>query len=183
MTWVEQVQNVDNLEDAEQLRNLTATDVKQETIQVGRENLSRLMLTMASQFTKEFGIEIIDIVIRQIRYSDDLTQSVYQRMIKERNQIAEAYRSYGEGQQAKWLGMTENDKKSIISQAYAESERIRGVADAKATQIYADAYEADPQFFTLWRTLESYKKTIPGLEKILSTDMQYFDMLYSPMVL
>ena len=104
-------------------------------------------------------------------------------MIKERNQIAEAYRSYGEGQQAKWLGMTENDKKSIISQAYAESERIRGVADAKATQIYADAYEADPQFFTLWRTLESYKKTIPGLEKILSTDMQYFDMLYSPMVL
>ncbi len=183
MTWVEQVQNVENLEDAEQLRNLTATDVKQDTIQIGRENLSRLMLTMASQFTKEFGIEIIDIVIRQIRYSDDLTQSVYQRMIKERNQIAEAYRSYGEGQQAKWLGMTENDKKSIISQAYAESERIRGVADAKATQIYADAYEADPQFFTLWRTLESYKKTIPGLEKILSTDMQYFDMLYSPMVL
>jgi len=99
-------------------------------------------------------------------------------MIKERNQIAEAYRSYGEGQQAKWVGKTENDKKNILSQAYAKAEQIKGVADAKATNIYANAYEADPEFFNLWRVLESYKKTIPNLDKILSTDMAYFDMLY-----
>lgn len=178
LTVIEQVQNVDNLEDAEQLRNLTKTDTQQESIQIGREGLSQRMLVMASQFTQEFGIEVIDIVIRQIRYSDDLTQSVYQRMIKERNQIAEAYRSYGQGQQARWVGKTENDKKSIISQAYAESERIKGLADATATKVYADAYEADPQFFTLWRTLESYKKTIPNLNKIFSTDMDYFTILY-----
>jgi membrane protease subunit HflC len=178
MRVVEQVQNVDNLEDAEQLRNLTRTEIQQESIQIGREGLSTQMLAMASQFTKEFGIEVIDIVIRQIRYSDDLTQSVYQRMIKERNQIAEAYRSYGEGQQANWVGKTENDKKSILSQAYAESEKIKGVADAKATQIYAEAYEQDPEFFTLWRTLESYKKTIPTLNKVFSTDMDYFTILY-----
>jgi len=180
MNLVEQVQNVESLEDAEQLRNLTATSVKQETIQTGRQGLSNRMLEMASKFTVEFGIQIIDIVIRQIRYSDDLTQSVYQRMIKERNQIAEAYRSYGAGQNAKWLGKTENDKKNIISQAYAQAETIRGVADAKATNIYADAYEADPEFFTLWRTMESYKKTIPNLDKVLSTELQYFDRLYSP---
>jgi membrane protease subunit HflC len=178
MQVVEQVQNVDNLEDAEQLRNLTKTETQQEFINIGREGLSQQMLAMASQFTKEFGIEVIDIVIRQIRYSDDLTQSVYQRMIKERNQIAEAYRSYGEGQQANWVGKTENDKKSILSQAYAESEKIKGVADAKATQIYAEAYEQDPEFFTLWRTLESYKKTIPTLNKVFSTDMDYFTILY-----
>lgn len=175
---VEQVQNVDSLEDAEQLRNLTKTETQQETIKIGRERLSQRMLVMASPFTQEFGIEVIDIVIRQIRYSDDLTQSVYQRMIKERNQIAEAYRSYGEGQQARWVGKTENDKKSILSQAYAESEQIKGVADARATQIYAEAYEVDPEFFTLWRTLESYKKTIPNLNKIFSTDMDYFTILY-----
>jgi len=182
ITLVEQVQNVENLEDADQLRNLTSTSAKQETIQIGRENLSKRMLEIASRSTEqEFGIKIIDIVIRQIRYSDDLTQSVYQRMIKERNQIAEAYRSYGQGQHAKWLGKTENDKKNIISQAYAESEEIKGIADARATNIYADAYEADPEFFTLWRTLESYKKTIPQLEKIFSTDMVYFNKLYSPL--
>jgi membrane protease subunit HflC len=176
----DQVQNVDNLEDAEQLRNLTRTEIQQESISVGREELSFQMLDIVSNFTAEFGIEVIDIVIRQIRYSDDLTQSVYQRMIKERNQIAEAYRSYGEGQQSRWVGKTENDQKSIISQAYAESEQIKGVADATATNIYAESYQADPEFFTLWRNLESYKKTIPNLDKILSTDMDYFDRLYGP---
>ena len=180
LTIEDQVQNVDGLEDAEQLRNLTKTEIQQESIEVGREGLSSQMFEIASQFTAEYGIEVIDIVIRQIRYSDDLTQSVYQRMIKERNQIAEAYRSYGLGQQARWVGKTENDMKSIISQAYAESEEIKGVADATATQIYAEAYEADPEFFTLWRNLESYRKTIPDLNKILSTDMDYFDLLYSP---
>jgi modulator of FtsH protease HflC len=174
------VQSVDNMEDAEQLRNLTRTETQQESINIGREGLSSKMLVMASQFTQEFGIEVFDIVIRQIRYSDDLTQSVYQRMIKERNQIAQAYRSYGEGQQARWVGKTENDKKTILSQAYATAEQIKGTADARATQIYANAYEADPEFFELWRTLESYKRTIPNLDKVLSTNMQYFDMLYGP---
>ncbi len=174
----EQSQTVESLEDAEQLRNLTRTEIQQESIKTGREGLSNKILTSARDFSRAYGIEVIDIVIRQIRYSDDLTQSVYQRMIKERNQIAEAYRSYGAGQQSRWKGKTENDKKSIISKAYATSEQIKGVADAQATQIYAESYGKDPEFFALWRTLESYKKTIQGLDKIFSTDMEYFDILY-----
>lgn len=174
----ETVQNLDTLQDAENLRNLTKTNTLQESISIGREGLSSRMYDIASSFTEAYGIELIDIVIRQIRYSDDLTQSVYQRMIKERNQIAEAYRSYGQGQLAQWRGKTESEQKNIISSAYAESEEIKGIADAEAAQIYADAYEADPYFFKLWRTLESYKKTIPNLNKVLTTDMQYFDLLY-----
>ncbi|MDD2296963.1 MAG: protease modulator HflC [Sphaerochaetaceae bacterium] len=176
----EQVQSVESVEDAEQLRNLTKTEIQQESITIGREGLSQKILNTTRRFTVEFGIEVIDIVIRQIRYSDDLTQSVYQRMIKERNQIAEAYRSYGQGQQARWVGKTENDKKSILSQAYAKAEQIKGVADATATKIYADAYAEDPEFFTLWRTLESYRKTIKNLNKVFSTEMEYFDVLYGP---
>jgi len=174
----EQVQSVESIEDAEKLRSLTRTNSKQETIKLGREKLSQMMFTQASQFTAAYGIELIDIIVRQIRYSDDLTESVYQRMIKERNQIAEAYRSYGRGQLAQWEGKTENEQKAILSGAYAESEKIKGVADAEATRIYADSYEADPDFFKLWRTLESYRKTIPSLNKVLSTDMEYFDLLY-----
>lgn len=174
----EQVQNLDNVEDAETLRNLTATQARQETITIGRDGLSQLMFDQAKQFTDAFGIELIDIVVRQIRYSDDLTESVYQRMIKERNQIAEAYRSYGRGQLAQWQGKTENEEKVILSEAYAKSETIKGIADAKAATIYANSYEADPDFFDLWRTLESYRKTIPTLDKVLSTDMQYFNRLY-----
>ncbi|MFA5448495.1 MAG: protease modulator HflC [Sphaerochaeta sp.] len=178
MTIEEEVQSLESTEDAETLRNLTATQTKQETIKIGREGLSAMMYNQAKQFTDGFGIELIDIVVRQIRYSDDLTESVYQRMIKERNQIAEAYRSYGRGQLAQWEGKTESEQKQILSAAYATAERIKGVADAQATQIYADSYEADPDFFELWRTLESYRKTIPALEKVLSTDMEYFDLLY-----
>ncbi len=175
----EDVQNVDNIEDAETLRSLTATTTQQETISKGREVLSNTILEQASKFTGAYGIELEDIIIRQIRYSDDLTSSVYTRMIKERNQIAEAYRSYGRGQLATWQGKTENDKKAILSEAYAEAEKIKGDADAKASKIYAEAYEKDPEFFQLWRTLESYKTTLPQLEKILSTEAEYFNYLYS----
>ncbi|MDY0289403.1 MAG: protease modulator HflC [Sphaerochaeta sp.] len=174
----EQVQNLDNVEDAETLRNLTATQARQETINIGRDGLSQMMFDQARQFTDAFGIELIDIVVRQIRYSDDLTESVYQRMIKERNQIAEAYRSYGRGQLAQWQGKTQNEEKVILSEAYSKSETIKGIADAKAATIYAQSYEVDPEFFELWRTLESYRKTIPSLDKILSTDMQYFNRIY-----
>lgn len=170
--------SVDNLEEAENLRDLTKSNTQQENIKKGRENLSNVMLENARKFTAEFGIYLEDIVIRQIRYSDDLTESVYERMIKERNQIAEAYRSYGRGQKAKWEGKTENEKKTILSQAYAQSEQIKGEADAKATKIYADAYATDPEFFEFWRTLDSYKKTLPDQKKIMSTDMVYFDALY-----
>ena len=178
ITIEEEVQSLDSEEDAETLRNLTATVAKQETIKIGRDGLSTMMYNQAKKFTDGFGIELIDIVVRQIRYSDDLTESVYQRMIKERNQIAEAYRSYGRGQLAQWQGKTESEQKQILSAAYATAEQTKGIADARATQIYADAYAADPQFFELWRTLESYRKTIPTLEKVLSTDMEYFNLLY-----
>ncbi len=176
----EEVQTLESVEDAERLRNLTVTTIQQERISIGREGLSQRMVEIASPFMDAYGIELVDIVIRQIRYSDDLTQSVYQRMIKERNQIAEAYRSYGRGQLAMWQGKTENDQKNILSGAYAKAEAIKGKADAEASRIYSDAYSVDTEFFTLWRSLESYRKTIPALNKVLSTDMAYFDLLYGP---
>jgi HflC protein len=175
----EQVQSVENIEDAETLRNLTATTAKQENIKFGREAISNTILEQASRYTEAYGIKLQDIIIRQIRYSDDLTESVYTRMIKERNQIAEAYRSYGRGQLATWQGKTENDKKVILSQAYAEAEKIKGEADAKATRIYAESYEKDPEFFQFWNSLESYKNTLPGMDKVLTTDIPYFDAVYS----
>lgn len=177
MNVVEEVSNIEDLEAAEKLRNLTVSDVQQESIKVGRQGLSDRMLQLASSYTAEYGITLIDVIIRQIRYSDDLTESVYQRMIKERNQIAEAYRSYGRGQLAQWEGKTSSEQKSILSEAYAQAEQIKGVADAEATRIYADAYESDPDFFELWRTLESYRTTLSSMDKILSTNIPYFDVM------
>jgi membrane protease subunit HflC len=120
------------------------------------------------------------VVTRQIRYTDDLTQSVYSRMIKERNQIAETFRSEGEGRKANWLGRMENEQRSILSAAYETAETIRGEADAKASTIYAEAYGKDRAFFDVWRAVESYRTILPKFDKTLSTDMEYFRYLYSP---
>ncbi len=169
----------EDVEGIEELAELTETITVYETIERGRRELSDEMFRRTAEITPQFGIELVDIIIRQIRYSEDLTESVYQRMIKERNQIAEAFRSYGQGKKAEWLGRLENEKKSILSRAYERSETIKGKADAQATAIYARSYEQDPEFFKFWRTIESYRRLMPKFKKTLSTDMEYFDYLYS----
>jgi modulator of FtsH protease HflC len=164
---------------SEALGQLTQIEVTHESVAKGRRKLATEMLGVARELTPEYGIEIIDVQIRQIKYSDELTESVYNRMISERNLIAQAFRSFGEGKKAEWMGKQDNEKRSILSAAYMESETIKGKADAQASAIYADAYNRDPQFFSFWRALESYKKTLPKFNKTLSTDMDYFRYLYS----
>ncbi|MBI9105755.1 MAG: protease modulator HflC [Spirochaetales bacterium] len=165
-------------ESSNALRNLTVTATTHDLIEKGRRELSEEMYTSAAIIIPQYGIELKDIIIRQIRYSDDLTQSVYNRMMKERNQVAQAFRSYGEGQKAEWLGKLDNDKRSILSGAYEKSESVKGRADAKATSIYSESYKADPEFFDFWRSIESYRKILPNFNKTLTTDMEYFDYLY-----
>ncbi len=151
----------------------------QSPIEKGRRALSQEMLEVVKVITPEFGIEVIDVVIRQIQYSEDLTESVYNRMISERKQIAQASRAWGEGRKQKILGELQNEQKVILSDAYAKAEVIKGEADAEATQIYTEAYQQSPQFFSFWVAIESYKKTLPQLNKILSTDYDYFRYLYN----
>jgi len=150
---------------------------RQERIEKGREVLSNDIFNAVSSITPQFGITLIDIIIRQIRYSDDLTESVYNRMIKDRNQVAQIYRSAGEGQKAEWLGKLQNEQKTILSQAYKTAEEIKGRADARATKIYADSYTKDADFFEFWRSIESYRKTIPKFSKTITTEMEYFKFL------
>jgi membrane protease subunit HflC len=151
-----------------------------EPILRGRRQLAEEILARSRRMVPEYGIELIDVVTRQIRYSDELTQSVYARMIKERNQIAQAIRSEGEGRKASWLGRMDNERRSILSAAYEEAETIRGSADAQAAGIYAAAYNRDRDFFDFWRAVESYRATLPNFDKTLSTDLDYFRYLYSP---
>lgn len=149
-----------------------------ETVTKGRNELCRQMLAEANKNSAGMGIEIIDIVPRQIKYTDALTESVYSRMIKDRNQEAQHHRSTGEGKKAEWLGKLENEKRTIESKAYKEAEEIKGNADAEAAKIYAEAYNKDPEFYAFWKSMESYKKTLIDYNATYSTDMDYFDYLY-----
>lgn len=166
--------------EAVQLSQITGEKILYEKIVRGRQELSNEMAKIARTKMPEFGIELIDIVPRQIKYSDELTESVYNRMIKDRNQIAQTFRSTGEGKKAEWMGKLSNEKKSIISSAYNKAEKIKGAADAEASNIYAESYNRDPEFFAFWKSIETYKTTMPNFDKVLSTDMDYFKYLYSP---
>lgn len=169
-----------NMEDEEtaQIEALVNVSTQSEAVAKGRRLLSNEMAEEARKMISEYGIELIDIVPRQIKYSDELTESVYNRMIKERNQVAQAYRSLGEGKKADWLGKLEKEKLTIQSEAYKKAEDEKGRADAEATRIYAEAYSKDPEFYTFWKSLESYKSTMPKFDATYSTNMDYFKYLY-----
>jgi len=170
-----------NGEDIEGLKSVISANTTYTSVVIGRRELSQeVKADVEKNILNQFGIQVIDVLIRQIRYSDQLTESVYGRMITERRQIAEAYRSYGEGQKKELEGKMERETKNLLSTAYAKAEEIRGQADAKAARIYADAYNADPDFYKFWKSIESYKTTLPKFNKTLSTDSQYFQYLYGP---
>ncbi len=158
---------------------LSSEAVTYSKITKGRASLANEILKKANSQLDEFGIEVIDVIFKQIKYSDELQASVFSRMIKDRNQIAQTFRSTGEGKKAEWLGRLENEKKSILSKAYSEAEKIKGDADAKAAAIYALSYKKDIEFYTFWKSMEMYKKSLASSEKILSTDMDYFRSLYA----
>ena len=166
-------------EEAREIGELVNDSTANETVTKGRGELCRLMTVEANKLVPEYGIDLIDIVPRQIKYSDELTESVYNRMIKDRNQVAQAYRSLGEGKKAEWLGKLESDKRTIASEAYRKSEEIKGNADAQAAAIYSEAYNRDPEFYAFWKSMESYKANLKDYPATYSTKMDYFDYLYS----
>lgn len=167
---------------AAQIDSIVNVSTNSESITKGRRQLTLEMAEEARKMIPEYGIELIDVVPRQIKYSDEMTESVYNRMIKDRNQVAKGYRSIGEGKKKDWLGKLERDKLEIESEAYRKAQEIKGQADAEASKIYAQAYSVDPEFYAFWQSLESYKKTIPDFDVTYSTDMDYFKYLYSSKV-
>ena len=166
-------------EETIEINNLVNADTTNEVVTKGRNVLCKQMAEKARAEIAGYGIELIDIVPRQVKYSDELNESVYNSMIKDRNQVAQAYRSLGEGKKAEWLGRLESDKRTIASEAYRKSEEIKGNADAEAAAIYAQAYNKDPEFYTFWKSMESYKNNLKDYPATLSTRMDYFDYLYS----
>lgn len=168
-----------NGEEEKEIESLVREGARIEEVNAGRNELCNLMVAEANRLLPEYGISLIDILPRQIKYSDELTEAVYSRMIKERTQVAKAYRSLGEGKRAEWMGKLEHDRLEVSSAAYAEAERIKGEADAKASRIYSESFSRDKEFYAFYKSMESYLKTLKGSSSVYSTDMEYFKYLYT----
>ena len=148
------------------------------TIEVGREKITQGILKQAQPKLDKFGIELVDVKIKRVNYVDTVRDSVYKRMIAERKQIAEKFRSEGRGEAQKIRGQKERDLKEIESEAYKTAQQLKGKADAESTAIYAQAFKLDPEFYSFQKTLELYSAALEeNSSLVLSTDselMKYF---------
>lgn len=132
-------------------------------IRYGRQQMERDVFDAAAPKLAEFGIELLDVRFKRINYNPQVLERIYQRMISERLQIAQRFRSEGEGEAARISGKKERDINEIRSTAYRQVQEIRGEADAKATEIYATAYTQRPEaaeFYRFLKTMETYRKII-----------------------
>jgi membrane protease subunit HflC len=149
-------------------------------IETGREKITKQILVQAQPKLAKFGIELVDVKIKRINYVEQVRDSVYGRMIAERKQIAEKFRSEGKGEAQKILGEKERDLKRITSEAYRTAQIIKGKADAESTKLYANAYGVDPDFYSFVKTLELYSDAFDkNSSLVLSTDSEFFKYLKS----
>jgi modulator of FtsH protease HflC len=162
-------------------RALAAEDEEKELLQkvsVGREQLVASILKTAQEMMYAYGIELEDIRIKRIDYVQAVQERVFERMIAERQRMAEEFRSEGAGRAAEIEGQTERMLAEIISEAKRKAEVIRGNADAEATRVYNQAFGADPEFYSFFRTLESYADSLgEHLTLIIGADSEYFRYL------
>lgn len=148
-----------------------------EAIEVGREELSQIIIKRAQEELTVFGIELVDVQLRRIAYVESVQEKVYQRMISERLRIAEKIKSIGKGESAKITGKINKDLKAIESDALRRSEIIMGKAEAQAIDIYARQLGKDPEFYEFSRTLEAYKKTLTKRSNLLmSSDSKFLKL-------
>ncbi|MGD8703711.1 MAG: protease modulator HflC, partial [Desulfosarcina sp.] len=165
-------------DDAGELQDTVAQEdkpLRYAQVFVGRDKIDTGILNQAKPKLKQFGIELVDVKIKRVNYVEEVRKSVYDRMIAERKQIAQKFRSEGKGEAQKILGEKERDLKRIESEAYRTAQEIKGKADAESTRLYAESFGADPEFYSFIKTLEVYNEALTDNSSIiLSTDSEIF---------
>jgi membrane protease subunit HflC len=174
---VEVVRSTNREVDASLLESEEETAIL-DAIERGRQQIRTAVLETAQARTADLGIELVDFQIKRINYVEEVQRDVFERMIAERNRIAERYRSEGEGEAARIRGERERELARIQSEAYRTAEELRGQADAEATETYAEAYNRDASFYAFMKSLETLEETADSNSTlILSTDADLLEYL------
>jgi membrane protease subunit HflC len=146
-----------------------------------REPTMEAVANAARARTQAFGIDLIDVRIKRADLPREVQQSVFARMVAERERISKRYRSEGEEEAAKLRAETDKQREIILAQAYERSQRLQGEGDAAATAVYASAYEQNPRFYFFVRTLEAYDDILtPETLLVLPGDAAMFRLLSGP---
>lgn len=158
----------------EQALEATVSSVGLPPIRLGRVALEQEVFQAAKGKLQEFGVELLDVRFKRINYNGAVATKIFERMISERRQIAERFRSEGAGEAAKIIGNKERDLRQIESEGYRQLQVIQGKGDAEASTIYAQSYNASPQareFYEFLRAMETYKTSFArDTTMVLTTD-------------
>ncbi len=154
-----------------------ADEIKYKIIN-GRQAIADSIFILSKVKVAEYGINLIDVRIKRLNYNQEVQSKVFERMISERNKVAAKYLSEGKGNSSEILGKMQRELDQIQSEAYQKAQEIKGKADALAINIYANAYNKDPEFYEFMKTLETYEKTIDNKNTIImTTDSDYYKFL------
>lgn len=129
----------------------------------------------------EFGIDVVDVQIKHLDLPKEVRQSVFARMVAERERLAKGYRAQGQEESDKITSRADREVSILLAEAQKTADTMRGEGDAESTKIYAEAYGKDPEFYAFVRNLEAYEKSIDETATVvLSTDSQLFRYLTEP---
>lgn len=151
-------------------------------VSVERSEVMRSITENASAQASQFGAEIIDVRIKRIDLSDDVSQTVYNRMRQERDRVAKQRRAEGRGEAEFIKAQADKERTLIIANAYKQAEQTKGDGDAQAARTYAEAYERDPEFYAFFRSLQAYRRSFENGSDVLvlDPDSEFFKYLNEP---
>ncbi|NOZ04559.1 MAG: protease modulator HflC [FCB group bacterium] len=161
-----------------ELRRELGTHNMVEIITENRELIMEKVTEASSKATQSYGLEVVDVRIRRVDLPPENEKSIYARMDAERKRKANRFRSEGSEEAQKIRAKTDKEKTIILAESYKQSEEIRGEGDARATEIYAGTYSADPEFYEFVRTLDAYRKIVDDQTTlVLPADSKLFEIL------
>lgn len=141
-----------------------------EVVTAERRELMDEMLAKARVSAAELGIEVIDVRVKRIEFSDEVSESVFNRMRQERARVASELRAEGAENAERIRAEADRERTIILAEAYRDAEKIRGQGDAVAAEIYAGAFQKDAEFFRFYRSIEAYRRSIGTGSDILVMD-------------
>ncbi len=151
----------------------------QEVVSAERTELMEEMLVQVRERSPELGIEVVDVRVKRIDLSDEVSGSVYDRMKQERQRVATQWRAEGDEEFERIRAEADRQRTVILAEAYRDAERIRGAGDARAAEIYAQAYSKDRDFYSFYRSMQAYREAI-GRDQdvlVLQPDSEFFKFL------
>jgi membrane protease subunit HflC len=136
----------------------------------------------ADQDARQMGIQVVDVRLKRVDYSEDISKSVYDRMISERKRIANQLRSEGSAASEKIRADADKQREVIIAEAYRDAQKTKGEGDATAAAIYNQSYSRNPEFYAFYRSTEAYKNSFKSKSDIMVLDpgSDFFKYMRSP---